>query len=169
MIFAGEHEHTIDSQQRLAIPAMIRNRMERAKLEPEFILLPGPPGSIWIWPERTFEQMSELLDPSLMPEDELIDFDELTYPNAQPATLDSAGRIRVPEEMLAEAGLGKRVVVIGMRDHIELRDPEAWAATKAAKRTQRPQIINRARAMLRTRAGTPSHRAHRGGEGERDS
>lgn len=161
MIFTGEHEHTIDSKHRLAIPAEIRTRMEREQLDPAFYVVPGPSGSLWLWLERTFEQLSESLEPTLVPGEDMMEFDEITFPLARRVELDSAGRIRLDPDMLAEAGLGSTVVVLGMRDHLELRDPEQWRRDRAAKRVKQTQIMLRARdSMLRRQ---------RGGGGERSS
>lgn len=151
MLFTGEFLHTIDSKQRLAIPAEVRSRLEREKLPPTFYVVPGPNGSLWLWPEKTFETMAADLEQSLVPGEDELAFAEATFPLARLVEIDSAGRVRVPEELLADAGLGSSVMIIGMRDHLELRDPESWQRDRAERRARQAEVMLRARMAMRER------------------
>ncbi len=148
MLFTGKPELSIDAQQRLAIPAKVR-----ANLDPEvdgeaFYIISGANGALWLWPERQFERMAGEIEPSLAPAPELMDFDELIFPAAQRLEMDSAGRIRIPEELLAQAGLGSRALLVGMRNHMEIWDPERWRVREAEKSARRAEILQRARPAL---------------------
>lgn len=151
MLFTGEYEHSIDSKQRLAIPSDIRARMDREKLAPAFYLVHGPNGVLWLWPEATFESMSAALEQTLLPGEDVLEFDELTFPFARRVEMDSAGRVRLPEDLLAESGLGSAVMILGVRDHLELRDPGQWALQRQEKRARQGEILLRARQALASR------------------
>jgi len=145
VIFTGEHEHTIDSKQRLAVPSAIRSQLD-AKLHGEaFYVVTGPNGALWLWLEKDFERIADTLERSLMPSEELLDFDEMTFPDATRCELDKVGRIRIPERMLQRAGLGTNVIILGMRDHLELRDPAEWEAGRKEREARRREIFLRAR------------------------
>ena len=58
MLFTGEYEHSIDAKQRLAIPSDLRGRLDPEIHGSAFYVAPGQQGSLWIWPEKTFEQMA---------------------------------------------------------------------------------------------------------------
>jgi MraZ protein len=45
---------------------------------------------------------------------------------SQELELDAAGRVMVPSKMLAKAGLGKEVAVIGAGNRLEIWDREVW-------------------------------------------
>ena len=62
--------------------------------------------------------------------------------------MDKNGRVRIPERMLEQFGLGPRVMILGVRDHLELRDPEAWQSTLQEKLEKQGQIMLRARRAL---------------------
>ena len=155
MLFNGEYEHSIDSQKRLAIPAEIRSRMERKGMSAAFFLVPMPDGSIWLWPEDTFERLAGALEGTLVPGEDLQEFDATMFPLSRYSALDSAGRIRMPEHMIAEAGLGANVVILGVRDHLEIRDPETYAAARSDRIARHAEIMQRARIALRQQSGQP--------------
>lgn len=145
MLFTGEYEHTIDSKSRMAIPADVRARLEAASHGPSFYVAPGTAGTLWIWPERLFEQMASSTEASLLPDEDLLEFEEFLYSQAARVELDKSGRIRIPERLLQQASLGSSVVLLGVRDHLEIRDPERWARQRNEKLAKQSEIMMRAR------------------------
>ena len=53
-------------------------------------------------------------------------FSRLFYSQAQPADIDRQGRLRIPPELAKLANLNNEVVVLGVRDRIELWNAESW-------------------------------------------
>ncbi len=147
MLFTGKSELSIDAKQRLAIPAKIRTLLKQARVGEALYIIPGANGALWLWPERTFEDVAGRDEPTLTPAAEQMDFDELTFPEADRLELDSAGRIRLPQELVEEAGLGARVVLLGMRHHLEIWDPQRWATRRGAKAPKRSEIAQRVRSV----------------------
>lgn len=157
MLLLGEHEFTIDAKQRLAIPAEIR-----AALKPEvhgegLIVAPGSNGTLWLWPEKTFEQMASAQERSFLEDEDTMEFEREMFSQSARLELDSAGRVRLPERLLKQYGLAGNVVILGVRDHLELVDPVNWAAHRAAQQSRQPEIWRRARQALREhqQRGTP--------------
>lgn len=148
MIFTGEYEHTIDTKQRIAVPSVIRSRLEEAGHTNALYLVPGANGALWLWPEKTFEQMANAMQQSLLPTEEMMEFEELLFSQAARLEIDKAGRIRLPERMLSEAKLGQTIVILGVRDHLELRDPEAWKQRREHKLATQAEIMIKARRAL---------------------
>ena len=146
MLFTGKFELSIDAKQRLAIPARVRSLLERAGAGVALYLLPGANGTLWLWPQPTFERVAGEVEPTLTPPVEQMDFDEVTFPESERLELDGVGRIRLPQESIAEAGLGSRVLLVGMRHHLEIWDPNRWEERRREKSAQRQQIAQRARA-----------------------
>ncbi len=152
MLFTGEYEHAIDSKQRLAIPAEIRSALNPDRDGTALYLAPGANGHLWLWPEKTFEKIVGAMEQSLLPAEDLMEFDEFTFPQARRLEIDNAGRVRLPEQSLKDAGIAGAVVILGMRDHLELREPQAWTAQREAMRIKSREIFLRARqAMVRSR------------------
>lgn len=159
MLFTGDYEHTIDAQQRLSIPSDIRAAMDPETHGKAFFAVPGPNGHLWLWPERTFERLAGSLGQSLVPGEEEMEFEEILFSQATRLELDKVGRVRMPDRLLSWAGLGQSVVILGIRDHLELRDPTAWFAERDAKLNKVGEI------MLRTRRAMergPGHRQEGG-------
>lgn len=148
MLFTGEYEHTIDAKHRLAIPSEIRSRMDPAQDGEAFYLGPGPNGMLWLWPERLFERMAGVMEQSLLPAEELMEYEELMFPQASRLDLDKTGRVRLPEKTIRQAGLGPQVVILGVRDHLELRDPEEWEEVRRQQHAKQSEIVMRARQAL---------------------
>ncbi len=151
MLFTGESELSIDAKHRLAIPAKIRAGMDPEMQGVAFYVTKGDDGSLWLWPERTFERVAGELEPSLTPDPELMDFDAITFPKARRLDVDTAGRIRLPEEMIVAAELGSKVVLAGMRHHLEIWDPPRWAERCREMEARRADILLQARNALRKR------------------
>jgi MraZ protein len=172
VLFTGEHEHTIDAKQRLAIPAEFREQLERESDHDQALYIaPGGNGQLWLWPERTFERMTGALEASLLPDEELMEFEEFIFPQSRRLEIDKAGRIRIPEQMLSEFGLGQTVVILGMKDHLEMRDPAQWNQRRQQNLGRSAEILRRAREAMRN-GSSPSNGAdrrdsYRGG-GEKD-
>ena len=151
MLFTGEYEHTIDAKHRMAIPSEIRSRLDPEVDGEAFYLVPGPEGALWLWPERTFERMAGVMEQSLLPAEEVLEFEELMFPQASRLDLDKTGRVRLPERMIRLAELGQQVMILGVRDHLEIRDPEKWAAIREQKLARQGEIMLRARRALAPR------------------
>lgn len=148
MLFTGEYEHTVDDKQRLAIPSEIRSRLDPERHGNGFYAVPGPNGALWMWPEKTFEQMAQAMDQSLLPAEELMEFEELLFSQAARSPVDKSGRVRLPERLLALAGIEGEAVVLGVKDHLELRSPADWQARRQEKLDKQGEIMLRARRAL---------------------
>ena len=123
VLFTGEYEYTIDAKGRLAIPAEIRSWLDPQKGGCGFYITAGPNDALWLWPERTFERIAGAIEESLLQTEEQIEFDEITFPSARHLEMDKSGRVLLPQKMIETAGIGSKVMILGMRDHLELRLP----------------------------------------------
>ena len=80
-----------------------------------------------------------------------MDLDEITFPEARRLEFDATGRIRIPPEMLDRAGIGSKAVILGVRNHLELRDPAEWELRRQEKSARRAEIVQRARKVVTDR------------------
>lgn len=160
MWFTGEHEHSIDAKQRLAIPAEIRAQLDPETHGESFILAPGADGEIWLWPEKTFFQMTGALEQSLLPPDEMAVFEKLLFTQAKRLEIDKAGRIRLPQGAIDTLGLSDSVIILGVKDHLELREPARWKQERTEMLSKQREIMMQARQAL----AQQRHRTPREGE-----
>ena len=132
MLLLGEFEHTIDSKNRLAVPADIRDVLLSQGTTGGLIAAPGSNGTLWLWPEKTFEGLAADLGGSLLGEKDMTDFQRAIFSQSARCPMDSAGRVRLPERLLARYGLAGSVMVLGVRDHLELMSPAEWKEASSA-------------------------------------
>lgn len=151
MLFTGEYEHTIDSKNRLSVPADIRQRLDPEKDGEAFYIVLGQDCTLWIYPDLYFERLVETLDQSLLGDQNLLEYEQLTFPTTRRVDLDSAGRIRIPDVLLKRAGLGQQVTILGVRDHLELRDTEQWRIDLERRLANQTAILMAARSKLNAR------------------
>jgi MraZ protein len=148
VLFTGDHDHTIDAKHRLAIPAEVRGALDPQVHGTAFYLVPGANGFLWLWPERTFEAMAGATRTTLLPAEDMMQFEELLYSQARRLEIDSAGRVRLPERMIARFGLTTRVTILGVKDHLELRDTDRWRLRLEESFSKQAEIMLRARQAL---------------------
>jgi MraZ protein len=133
LAFTGTYEHSIDAKNRLAIPADIRNLIaqqaacDKDGKEPICLYVtPGTGKTLYLYPEKVFNQRAEELINSDLDPDELLDFEQVFFGWANRVTLDKQGRVRLPEHLLAKAELGTEVALVGVHDHLEIHDRTTW-------------------------------------------
>ncbi len=151
MLFTGEYEHTIDAKGRMAIPSEIRSRMNKEEDGEAFYLTIGANRALRLYPERGFERLAAMIEEGLVTDEAVQEFDQLLFPRSRRLDLDSAGRIRLPDRMMERAGIGKDVVLIGVRDHLEIRDLKQWNAELEQRLAKQEDIFRRF--VRRDRAG----------------
>lgn len=126
MLLTGTYERVLDDKNRLAFPKRVREILDAAG-EKNVFLTPGSEGSIAIYPEASFEALANRLSASSPTSEEVLRFSRLFYGQAHSTELDGQGRIRVPVELMGKFADRKNVVLVGVRDHLELWDRTSWS------------------------------------------
>ena len=128
MLFSGRYEHTIDTKNRLAIPSPVREEMERGGDGKKVFVARGmQEGTLAIWPEKNFLAMANQLPQSPIPDPDQLAFEEMFFASAYGVEPDTQGRILVPEVLMQEIGIGRQVVITGVRDHLAIWNREHFA------------------------------------------
>ena len=152
MLFLGEYEHVIDAKQRLAIPAEVRDVFNPEQHGSAFIAVPGGDGSLWLWPERTFQAIAGELQGSMLGDGDLGAYERRIFSQSARVPMDAAGRVRIPERLLQEHGLSGKAMVLGVGDHLEVIAPEQWSKAREQLEPVRSDIWNRARLNVASRS-----------------
>jgi MraZ protein len=136
LAFHGQHEHSLDSKDRLTIPARFR-----AALADGVILVKGLDPCVEVYPVQEFARFEER---------EVAGFSTFSrdqrrmrrriYAHSVDEQLDSAGRIRLPGNLIEHAGLGGPCVIVGVGDYLEIWQPETWGAEDAEVDAKANQI-----------------------------
>ena len=93
---------------------------------------------------QAFHQQQALHDPFFAPAQDDRSFAILS--NTQLLSWDENGRVRLPDDFIAHAGLKDRVAFVGMGRKFQVWDADAFAAVRAER-------LARARAVLADNAG----------------
>jgi MraZ protein len=135
MVLTGSFARTLDEKLRVAIPKELR---EAAGLSPGGVVYAtqGTDGSLALYPEKSFSQLADRLSAGSPTAPDSRDFNRLFFANARRLEVDSQGRVRIPSELAARAGLAKDAVLLGVRDYLELWDQQRWEAYQQQKTPQ---------------------------------
>jgi len=150
MMLTGSYRRSLDDKLRLAIPKSLRDALGTESQLNSLFITPGTDRSLAIYTETVLEALGQSLAQSSPAAKDTRAFSRLFYAQAQPADVDGQGRLRVPPELAKLAGLTTEVVVLGVRDHIELWNAAAWDEFLAA--TQ-PSYDELAEKVLRGASG----------------
>jgi MraZ protein len=118
----GEHEHSIDDKSRLTLPAKFR-----AAFAGGLVVTKGLEGCLYAYPSADWEQLVESWLADLGPfSKEARRVQRFFFAGATEAELDKQGRVMIPPALIEHGGLGRNVVIAGMRDHLEIWDRATW-------------------------------------------
>lgn len=125
MLLTGTFHRSLDEKLRFAIPKPIREALGHPKNKAIFVA-PGTDGSLALYTEETFTRLAERLEESSPTGQDVRAYSRLFYAQAQRVEMDRTGRIRLPADLAALARIGKEIVLIGVRDHLELWNRNHW-------------------------------------------
>jgi MraZ protein len=160
VVFTGTYEHAIDAKNRLAIPAELRGQIQReagtGEGEPVQLYVTLTEGrALALYPEAAFEQRARELDNSALEADQLLNYERLLFSLAKRVEIDKQGRVRLPENLMQRTGLGSDVVLLGVKDHLEVRDRQSWLDYVEKMLDQNPDLLmNPRRAMRKDESGS---------------
>lgn len=125
--FGGLHTLTIDDKGRLTVPSSFRkalgedvvlrwNRQERC---------------VEILPPSTWNLFLEKLQALPQMDPDVLLFKTIESANVVHTSIDKQGRVLVPAEWKAKAGVAAQAVVTGAIDRVKVWSPEKWASLQA--------------------------------------
>lgn len=128
--FWGHFQHTLDSKNRVAIPAKFRQQIPDGKVVvTEFFeeCLSVFPAAEW---EKFVESELEGLSPIESRRNRMVT--RMMHGSATDVEIDRQGRISLQAYLLESAGISKEVVFKGVNDRFEIWDRNQWEAYRSA-------------------------------------
>lgn len=128
--FWGHHQHSLDSKNRVAIPAKFREQLGKEKL----IVTESFDGCLVAFPEPEWNRLEEkkLAGLDFIESDRDREIERMFFGSLAECSLDKQGRIGLTQYLVDASGLTKEVVFKGVRNRFELWDRKKWEAHKAA-------------------------------------
>lgn len=118
-MFIGEYRHTLDAKGRLSFPVKLRE-----KLGAEFVMCRSYERCVMIYPMDAWKEFAAKFES--LPEVENRQIPRYFFSSGEYGSLDSQGRVVIPQRFRNYAGIDKSVVIIGNNKHLELWDEAAW-------------------------------------------
>jgi len=123
MAFRGTFDYTLDSKNRLTVPAKFR-----AALADGGVLAKGIDECVALWTPDAYEaNIAASLEGFHPLSPEARKLKRYFAANSLDVELDAAGRIGVPAFLIDHAGLEKDVVVTGAEECLEIWNRDTWA------------------------------------------
>jgi len=125
VLFVNHYEHSLDSKNRVVLPAKFRHALgERVYLAPQG-------NSLAVYSETEYESVAN----RLLEQVRAGELDPKTRLGFASSTvevdIDSAGRITIPQRLREFANLTDEVIVAGVLTYIEIWDRSAYAEVEA--------------------------------------
>jgi len=143
MLLTGTFPRALDEKLRVAIPKRLREAIGCHQGGAVFVA-PGTDGSLALYTEEAFERLGLRLAQASPTQQSVRAYTRLFYARAQRVELDQQGRIRIPAELAALAGLAKEAVLLGVQDHLELWAAERWQKYLAERQTHYDELAEAA-------------------------
>lgn len=127
--FLGNFTVAIDAKQRLAIPVSLRETLQKSYAEESdrvIVTLATGDAAVAVYPASVFNDLMETLQQPTELNDDSQALMMLLTASARECAIDKQGRIRLPEDLMEYAGLGKEAVVCGHQSRIQIWNPDAW-------------------------------------------
>ena len=124
MLLTGTYRRTLDDKLRLSVPKQLRELLTDSNL----FLTPGTDKALFVYTGETLEGIGNMLSNLSPAAKETRAFSRLFYAQAQPADMDKQGRLRLTPELSKLAGLENEVVIVGVKDRLEIWNAAGWDA-----------------------------------------
>ncbi len=118
-MLAGTYRHSLDPKGRLFIPAKLRD-----ELGSDMVLTKSVDHCINVYAKAEWEKLAAKLDE--LPVTANRNVRRRFYSPVNDVTVDSQGRVLLPNDLREHANLSKDAVIIGVGKYLEIWDAKAW-------------------------------------------
>lgn len=117
----GEYTHTLDEKNRMSLPVKFRKEIGNS-----VVIAPGLDNCLSLFTIKEWQKISSKLSDSSMLASDNRSFSRFMFGQAVDLSVDSQGRILIPENLKNRSKLSSKVVVIGVQNRIEIWNEKTW-------------------------------------------
>ncbi len=121
----GKFTHNLDAKNRLFIPAKHRDQ-----LGDMFVITRNIDKCLSVFSMEEWQKYTDKL--AQLPSTQAREITRFIYSNATDVQPDGQGRVLIPAELLAYAGIQKSAVIVGCGNHAEIWAEDIWTADNDA-------------------------------------
>ena len=146
-MFYGQFRHSIDSKGRPIIPAKFRDALRENYIE-KFWVTRGIERCVYVYTPREWNLLMAKFKELSLTAGKARDFLRGMVSNASEVECDKQGRIMLPQNLLALAGITRDVVVAGMLSRFEIWDEASWKRYEEERGENFEEIAEQLNAQL---------------------
>jgi MraZ protein len=124
-MFYGEYKHSLDSKDRVIIPAKFREIFKEHYVE-KFFVTRGLDQCLFVFTEEVWKQQEKKFRDLSFTKPEARKFNRLFFSGAVEVIADKQGRVLIPDYLKLYAQIQEDVMIIGVSDRIEIWSKEKW-------------------------------------------
>ena len=124
-MFLGEYSYSIDDKKRLAVPVKFRTLLGK-----KAVITRGLDNCLFLYPVKVWEVEAKKLSQLPNGQADARGYARIMLAGAMEVSVDGLGRILVPDYLKDYAGLGKKVVIAGLYNRVEIWDEAKWNSYK---------------------------------------
>lgn len=136
-MFIGEYNHIIDEKGRLALPIKFRSEFKQGA-----VVTRGLDNCLFIFTKKSWNELAEKLSRLPISQSKSRAFARLMLAGAMDVRLDTQGRIILPEYLRVYSKLGKKAIVAGVFNRLEIWDENLWNIYKKDVENKSIEIAN---------------------------
>ena len=122
-MFFGHYEHSLDDKGRLLLPRKIK---EELKENSPLYVLKGFEGCLSVYREAEFLKLTAECEKISFNKKNARDYLRTVLSSVIELPIDKVNRIQLPKDTLSRFHITKNVTIIGVGDHFEIWDSEAY-------------------------------------------
>lgn len=124
-MFIGEYKHVIDQKRRIAIPIKFRKDIGK-----NAVVTKGLDRSLFLYSRKEWTVLAKKLNQLPFPQANARGFSRIMLSGAVEVSIDTVGRILIPNYLKEYAFLKKDIVMTGLYSRIEIWDQQIWDSYK---------------------------------------
>jgi MraZ protein len=117
----GTHGYSLDPKGRVSLPARFREAFADGVW-----LTEGQDGCLFCFPRAEWERRSDEVASSPLTDGDGRAYARFFFGSSDETKLDAQGRVTIPQRLRESVGIRKEVVVLGVRDRMEIWDRDAF-------------------------------------------
>jgi len=137
-MFIGEYQHSIDQKGRVAVPAKFRPQLGTG-----VVVTRGLDHCLFVYTETEWQKLAQKLVALPLTQANSRAFVRLMLAGAMQVSLDSQGRILLPDYLREYAGLNKEAVIAGLFNRVEIWDKQKWQEYKTRTEAESDEIAEK--------------------------
>ena len=121
----GEYKHIIDDKKRLSLPTKLRSQLGKS-----VVITRGLDNCLFLYTGKEWQKISGKLGELGFGQANMREFNRFFLSGATEVSVDSAGRVLIPDHLREFAGTTGKVVITGVYNRLEIWDEDKWDAYK---------------------------------------